>query len=119
VRNSFGGKVLLETQKALLLCEVAAEEERNVTISVTLTPRARGVVEKLRADTGIPNTESVARLLEWFAGLDRKHRLALLNGDPATRAELARLSLEQMAAENGPPKSKRPEKAIVSDRPRP
>jgi hypothetical protein len=55
------------------------------------------MVAQIREDTGIANTEAMERILEWFTGLDRKFRLAILNNDPATRAELARLTLSEMA----------------------
>jgi hypothetical protein len=69
-----------------------------VGIHIRLSPAAHQVVEGLRADTGVPNTEAMSRILEYFAGLDRKFRLAIINKDPETRRELARLALREMAA---------------------
>ena len=66
------------------------------TVQIMLTPESRRIIENLRDDTGIPNTESMARILEWFAGLDRKLRLAILNRDEETRNELALLAAESI-----------------------
>lgn len=66
-------------------------------ISFQLNPRARAVIEGLRRDTGVPNTEALTRILEWYASLDRKLRLAVLNGDPETRRELAALVAADLA----------------------
>lgn len=75
------------------------EQVKRKTIAVDLTPRAREVIDGIRDDTGVPNTEAMARLLEWFAGLDRKLRLAVLTRDIDTRNELLALALRDMAAE--------------------
>lgn len=65
-------------------------------ISIGLNPTARDVIERLREDTGVPNTEAMTRILEWFASLDRKLRLAILSRDSGTRDELIRLALREM-----------------------
>jgi hypothetical protein len=67
-------------------------------LHVQLNPVAHGIIKRIREDTGVPNTEAMARILEYFAGLDRKFRLAIINKDPETRRELARLALREMAA---------------------
>jgi hypothetical protein len=77
---------------------VAESKQKRATLSWQVNPEARAILEGLKEETGVPNTESLTRILEWFASLDRKFRLAVLNRDPATRAELARLTLEQWAA---------------------
>lgn len=69
-----------------------------VGISIQLSPKAREIVDQLRGDTGIPNTEALSRILEWFAGQDRKLRIAILTNDVDTRHELLRLALRDMAA---------------------
>lgn len=116
--NCCSDKDLHHSKNCLLLPVVADTEGKSKTIHITLGPEAREVVEKLRQDTGIPNTEAVARLLEWFAGLDRKFRLALLNRDASTRAELARLTLQDMARENGTPDTATRRAEIPPTRPR-
>src|SRR5687767_2562912 len=84
-------------QKAIDLHSVSDDNGIRKTITVTLNPRARDVVEQLREDTGVPNTEAMARILEWFAAQDRKFRLAVLTRDEETKRELVRLVLQEMA----------------------
>lgn len=68
------------------------------TLTINLTPRARGIIEQVREDTGVPNTEAMVRILEWFAELPVKLRLAVLNRDQETQRELVRAVLSDMAA---------------------
>jgi hypothetical protein len=75
--------------------------EKSKTIGITLNPEARQVIEQIREDTGIPNTEAMTRILEWFASLDRKFRLAVLSRDEETRRELAADVLSKMAGLDG------------------
>jgi methylphosphotriester-DNA--protein-cysteine methyltransferase len=75
--------------------------EKSKTIGITLNPEARKVIEQIREDTGIPNTEAMTRILEWFAGLDRKFRLAVLSRDEETRRELAADVLSKMSGLHG------------------
>lgn len=63
---------------------VSDSEPKRKNIQIDLTPRAREIIEGLRADTGVPNTEAMVRLLEWFAGLDRRLRVAILTRDQET-----------------------------------
>ena len=58
------------------------------SLGVNLSPDARAVIRGLREDTGVPNTEAMTRLLEWFAAMPRKFRLAILTKDAAGRDEL-------------------------------
>lgn len=81
--------------------QVETAEQKRKGVMVSLNAEAREVVERLREDTGIPNTEALTRILEWFASRDRKFRLALLNGDEDTKAGLARLTLLEMAGLDG------------------
>jgi len=95
---------------ANLLREVGSVEttESRKTIAVNLTPRARAIIDSIRDESGVPNTEAMARILEWFAGLDRKHRTAILTKDVDAQREYLRLVLDQivgdelLAAEAGP-----------------
>lgn len=75
---------------------MAEKSQERLPLMVSLQPDARKIIEKIREDTGIPQTEALKRLLEWFAGLDRKLRLAILDNDPATRDELVRLAFAGM-----------------------
>ena len=74
------------------------EQAERKAISVTLNPRARQVIEGIRGDSGVPNTEAMARILEWFAALDRKLRLSVLTRDVGTQREMLTLLLQQMVA---------------------
>jgi CheY-like chemotaxis protein len=76
---------------------VSNSEPPRINLNVNVTPSARAVIERIREDTGVPNTEAVARLLEWFAAQPRKFRLALLNRDVDTQRELIRGVLVEMA----------------------
>jgi hypothetical protein len=60
-------------------------DEKRVTISVNLSTPARRIIDGIRADTGIPNTTAMEQILEWFAGLDVKLRLAVLVRDEETK----------------------------------
>ncbi len=55
------------------------------------------VLDGLKDELGIPNTEARVRLLEWFAGLDPKARAGIINRNPQARAEVTRLALMQAA----------------------
>jgi hypothetical protein len=76
-------------------CAVA--DSPRVSISVSIVPAARSILDRLREDTGVPQTEAMARLLEWFAAQPRKFRLALLNRDVETQRELIRAVLLEWA----------------------
>jgi hypothetical protein len=75
---------------------MADDLPQQISLTINLVPRAREIVDKLRADTGIPQTEAMLRILTWFASLDKKLRLAILNNDPETREELVRLAFASM-----------------------
>lgn len=64
---------------------------------VNLSPDAREIIEGIREDTGQTAVVAMSRLLEWFAGQDRKFRLAILHNDEETKREQARLVLREMA----------------------
>lgn len=76
---------------------VPSELPKPIAITVHLVPEARRVVDNIRNDSGVPNTEAMARILEWFAAQPRKFRLALLNRDVETQRELIRGVLVEMA----------------------
>jgi len=86
-----------------------AERDTGKPIStpINLTPRARAIIEGIREETGVPNTEAMVRILEWFTSLDRKFRLAILNRDEETKRELFLLVLQQMAGGNDRPSFKK------------
>lgn len=88
---------LREIQKPIDCYSVTADSSPPKAISITLNARARDIIERLRDDTGVPNTEAMARILEWFASQDRKFRLAVLTRDEETKRELVRLVLQEMA----------------------
>ena len=72
-------------------------EAKPVQISISLVAPARRVVERLREETGVPVTEAMTRILEWYASFDPKFRLAVLNRDPEVRRELTALAMKTMA----------------------
>ena len=72
-------------------------ETKPVQIYVSLTPAARSIIDQLRDDTGVPVTEAMKRILEWYASFDAKFRLAVLNRDPSVRRELTQLAMKSMA----------------------
>ena len=72
--------------------------ERIVT-QVPLKARASELLNGIRNDTGVSKVEAIQRIFEWFLGLDRKLRLAILNKDVETQRELVRLVLSDMAGD--------------------
>lgn len=98
--------MVVENKKSSNLAEMTTEsEQKSKGISLNLSPAARQVVDRIRQDTGVPNTEAMTRILEWFSSLDKKLRLAILNKDEETRYLLLREALAQMtglANENVP-----------------
>jgi hypothetical protein len=89
----------LRSEKKFLLSHVVAEEPELPTVKtqVQLTGRARAVLDSLRDETGMPQTEAIARLFEWFAAQDLKFRQAILLRSPEASQEMARLALRHMA----------------------
>lgn len=75
-------------QKNLGDCSNMALPEKRGSLSLNLTPHARAVIEAIREDTGVPNTTSTERILEWFSRMPRKFRVAILTGDPEGQAEM-------------------------------
>lgn len=78
-------------------------------VNLRVKPEAAEILRGIRNDTGVPGSEALVRILEWFASLDRKFRLALLNKDDETRRELALRTLLDMA--------KRDPRALITDLP--
>lgn len=68
-----------------------------VGVNVSLLPKARDVIEKIREQTGVPQTEALKRILEWYASQKPLFRQAILTGDPESRQEFSRALLEQWA----------------------
>lgn len=90
---------MLQAEKNLLRLDVVAEEsdQKREVAHVPLNPKAKAIVEDVRKTTGVPKTEALTRILEWYASLDPKLQLAILNRDQATIQELARLVVLKMA----------------------
>lgn len=57
-------------------------------ISLNLTPAARSFAERIRERTGVPATEALARLLEWFSSMPVKFQTAVLMGHREDQLEL-------------------------------
>ncbi len=70
------------------------------TINISLNARARAIVDGIRDDSGVPKVEAVARIIEWFADLDRKLRFAVLSRDIESQRELISLALKEMVADD-------------------
>jgi hypothetical protein len=84
-------------EQAADVVDPANQGLRRVSMTIQVNPRARVVLEDLKDETGIANSEALVRLLEWFAALDPKARAGIINGRPDVRAEFTRLALSQMA----------------------
>lgn len=82
--NPLRNNMLRHAQKILDSFTPVDTDAKPKSIQLQLSGAAREIVEGLRADTGIPNTEAMARLLEWFASLDRRLRVAILTRDQET-----------------------------------
>lgn len=90
----------VESKNLLAWREVVKNGDKQaskVGLNVTLNPRARQVIENIRADTGIPQATAVERLLNWFGGLDWKLRDAILRERAETRAELLALVIQSLS----------------------
>ena len=75
----------------------AAARRRNLPIS--LNDGAQEVLKQARRDSGMPMTEILERVLRWFAAQDDVVRATVLGSIPeALRVDVARLTLERMAA---------------------
>lgn len=61
---------------------------KRLAITFSVKASARDVLENLREETGIPNAEALARVLEWFASQEPALRLAILNRRPEVRTAL-------------------------------
>lgn len=80
------------------MSDVADKPKTNrVTVTLKLSEAAGRIVETIKDDTGVTNVAAMERLLEWFSGIDRRFRLAILNRDEETRRQLAVDALARMA----------------------
>lgn len=97
--KSLAPQQLRNVRDRVIFSGIVAEQKQIIreTIHVPLHQSASEVIEGIRDDTGVSKTEAATRIFEWFAGLDRKLRLAVLNRDADTRRELTRLVLAEMA----------------------
>jgi hypothetical protein len=77
--------------------EMAEKEPARIGLHVSLIPRAREVIDNIRAETGVTQTEAMARILEHFAALPAPLRAAILNRDASAREELIRATMMQVA----------------------
>lgn len=78
---------------------VSKPKSQRAQVILKLSAEAKAITESLRDDTGVSNVAAMERLLEWFAGLDRRFRLAILNRDEDTRRELALDALAKMSGQ--------------------
>lgn len=74
------------------------EDLKTTTVQVKLSSAARKVVERLREDTGVPNVEAVARILEWFSGQDEDFRTGVMYRRADPMADLVGRRLGELAA---------------------
>jgi hypothetical protein len=91
--------VLREKQKAINCGKIVEDinDEPREKVNVPLRFEAKTIIENVREQTGVAKTEALTRILEWYAALPVKLRLAILNRDVDTRRELTRLVLSEMA----------------------
>jgi hypothetical protein len=80
--------------------ELRAEKNRSVSgavkeeiperesVKINLTPEAMAVITAMRSETGTIKIEAMSRIVEWFASLPLKLRLAVLNRDDRAQDEL-------------------------------
>ncbi len=74
------------------------EESRHVT-PIPLVRGAKAIIESLREETGVPKTEALVRILEWFASLPVELRLAVLNRNEDARRRLLKTVIVEMAGD--------------------
>lgn len=82
--------MVCETEKNRASCQQmpSSPSDKRLSYPVNLTPRARELVDNLRADTGVPATTATERFFEWLAAMPPKFRLAILNRDTQAQDEL-------------------------------
>jgi len=73
-------------------------DPQRTTLRLHVTKPAATFLETLREDTGVPKEVALTRIIEWYVSLDPKLRLAVLNRDESTKAELLRLAVAQLSA---------------------
>src|SRR5688500_11170724 len=97
--NSLYSTELQKRDFSLPLSAVADQTDtKRKTVTLNLNPETREIIEKIKDDTGVAQVVALQRILEWFSGLDRKLRLAILNRDEETRRELIQLVLQEILA---------------------
>lgn len=79
---------------------MAESDPKRSTVVINIKPDAKVVIESIREETGVPQTEALTRILEWFAAQDRKLRVAILTRDEETQREMMGLLLQQVAGVN-------------------
>jgi hypothetical protein len=78
--------MLNKTENRLFLTAMAEATKESITLAVL--PRARQVMDAIRVKTGVPKAEALARILDWYASLDARLQLAIMNNDQSMRGEL-------------------------------
>jgi hypothetical protein len=72
---------------------VEQDTDRGTTVRLHVNAKTRSFLDGVRSETGVPKEIALARIVEWYVSLDPKLRLAVLNRDEATKAELLRDAL--------------------------
>lgn len=71
-------------------------------VTVDLSPVARQVIDAIRERTGVPKVTALERILEWYASLEPRFQLAILNKDESVRGDLIRSIIRDYAGADLP-----------------
>lgn len=87
-------------QKTFLLSRKVKDDpvEKRVTMSVNVTEHARGIVDRIKDETGVAKQEAISRILESFADQPPTVRREMLTKGGNAGAELMRLRMGEMIA---------------------
>lgn len=86
--------MLCENKKSVISEGVPISRE---SITIAVAPKAREVMDEIRVQTGVPKAEALTRILEWYANLPTRIRLAILNRNESAKADLVHSTIQEMS----------------------
>ena len=87
------------SQNGSTLTEPTEDKSARGKATLNLSAPAKEILDQIREKTGVPKETALTRILEWFAELDPRLRLAVIVNDETTRDELLRTALANMLDE--------------------
>jgi hypothetical protein len=89
-------------EKTYTFLAMAVATDPKERIGIDLSPAARQIVDSVRERTGVPKVAALERILEWYATLEPRFQLAILNKDESVRADLIRSIIRDYAGADMP-----------------